>query len=94
MSTSDREVARHTEAWRLVRTWQGVAFADEHPMFVEAITAALTTARREQAERDAQLAESANLPHGYLWGRNAMESFNFGKERAAAAIRAGAKEGK
>lgn len=36
----------------------------------------------------AQAAERAVLPDHYQWGHDAMEQFDFGKERAAAAIRA------
>lgn len=59
--------------------------------------------RVEESERDrlrevlakaADAAESATLPDGYQWGDDAMESFNFGKERAAEAVRALAGEGK
>lgn len=39
-------------------------------------------------ERCAQAAENATLPDGYIWGRDALEQFDFGKERAAEAIRA------
>lgn len=40
-------------------------------------------------EKCATLAEQAKLPRGFQWGHDAMEQFNFGKERAAAAIREG-----
>lgn len=42
------------------------------------------------AEREAcaQVAESAALPEHYQWGHDAMEQFDFGKERAAEDIRA------
>jgi hypothetical protein len=33
-------------------------------------------------------AETASLPDDYIWGHDAMEQFNFGKRRAAEAIRA------
>lgn len=39
-------------------------------------------------EDAARAATSARLPKGYQWGHDAMEQFNFGKERAADAIRA------
>ena len=38
-------------------------------------------------ERAAMSALNAKLPDGYLWGRDAMEQFRFGKARAAEAIR-------
>lgn len=31
-------------------------------------------------------ARQAKLPRGYRWGKDARESFEFGKERAAAAV--------
>lgn len=39
-------------------------------------------------EHCAKIAENATLPEDYIWGRDAMGQFDFGKERAAAAIRA------
>lgn len=41
---------------------------------------------REGFEAAAKVAREAKLPTGYLWGRDAMEQFDFGKERAAKAI--------
>lgn len=46
-------------------------------------------AREEQREVDAKIAKSATLPGHFHWGEDAMESFDFGKECAAAAIRRG-----
>lgn len=41
------------------------------------------------ALRDAENAAlAAKLPDGFQWGADAMESFEFGKKRAAAAIHA------
>lgn len=42
----------------------------------------------EGVEAAAKAALAAGLPDGYDWGRDAMEQFDFGKERAAVAIRA------
>lgn len=39
-------------------------------------------------ERAAQAAASAQLPAHFQWGHDATEQFEFGKERAADAIRA------
>ena len=39
-------------------------------------------------EEAAQAALNAQLPDHYRWGNDAMEQFNFGKKRAADAIRA------
>lgn len=47
------------------------------------IVEAALTAERERCSR---LAERAQLPRGYQWGHDAMEQFNFGKERARKAI--------
>lgn len=41
----------------------------------------------DERERCARAAESAKLPRRYQWGHDAMEQFNFGKDRAAATIR-------
>jgi hypothetical protein len=43
-------------------------------------------ARAEGMREAIDAAQTAQLPAGYQWGRDAMESFNFGKERAATAI--------
>lgn len=63
---------------------------------VAAIAQGLRTAKaegaREEREACAGDAERARLPKGYQWGRDAMEQFNFGKERAALAIRARTQE--
>lgn len=40
----------------------------------------------DERERCARLAQRAQLPRGFQWGRDAMEQFNFGKERARKAI--------
>ena len=42
----------------------------------------------EVLRRAAKAAREAQLPAGYQWGEDAMESFNFGKERAALAVEA------
>ena len=42
----------------------------------------------EERDACAAAAEAAQLPNHYQWGHDAMEQFDFGKERAAAAIRA------
>jgi len=42
---------------------------------------------RELLSRAATAAEGACLPDGYQWGADAMESFSFGAERAAVAVR-------
>jgi chromosome condensin MukBEF complex kleisin-like MukF subunit len=47
---------------------------------------ALSTARADALEEAAKVALSAKLPKDYQWGHDAMESFDFGKERAATAI--------
>ena len=39
-------------------------------------------------ERCVCASKQAQLPEQYRWGHDAMEQFNFGKERAAVAIRA------
>jgi hypothetical protein len=44
--------------------------------------------RKATIEECAQAAEDAKLPPEYQWGHDAMEQFNFGKRRAAEAIRA------
>jgi hypothetical protein len=41
---------------------------------------------RRGFEAAAQVARDAKLPSHFRWGHNAMEQFNFGKERAAKAI--------
>lgn len=41
-----------------------------------------------KVEDAAEAALNAQLPNGYQWGEDAMEQFNFGKQRAADAIRA------
>jgi hypothetical protein len=41
---------------------------------------------RKGFEAAAQVARDAKLPSHFRWGHNAMEQFNFGKERAAKAI--------
>ncbi|MGI9489160.1 MAG: hypothetical protein ACR2RF_25395 [Geminicoccaceae bacterium] len=51
---------------------------------LERLQAELAEARAQ----DVEAARSANLPDGYQWGDDAMEQFNFGKERAAQAIEA------
>lgn len=43
-------------------------------------------AKGVSAEQLAAAARNATLPEGYHWGREAMEQFNYGKERAALAI--------
>lgn len=57
-------------------------------MVRNAIKAARADERAKAMEEAAQRAERARLPRGYRWGHDAMEQFNFGKERAAKAIRA------
>jgi hypothetical protein len=52
----------------------------------DAIDAALTKAIADERGACAQAAKDARLPKGYQWGHDAMEQFNFGKERAALAI--------
>lgn len=48
----------------------------------------LSTDRDSVIEECAKVADAAKLPDGYRWGAEAMEQFDFGKECAAAAIRA------
>lgn len=43
---------------------------------------------RGALDNAASIAENATLPDGFRWGRDAMESFNFGRKRAALAVRA------
>lgn len=52
----------------------------------DAIDSALRQREQEVRAEDAKLARNAKLPRGYQWGHDAMEQFNFGKERAALAI--------
>lgn len=47
----------------------------------------LLAAQETERERHAKAAMKAKLPKGYQWGHDAMEQFNFGKKRAADAIR-------
>lgn len=51
-------------------------------------TAGMEAVRAAALEDAAKVAEGATLPENYQWGADAMRSFNFGKARAAAAIRA------
>lgn len=44
-------------------------------------------ARLKALEDAVRAASTAKLPPNYKWGRDAMEAFNFGKARAALAIR-------
>lgn len=44
---------------------------------------------RQGFEAAADVARAATLPEGCQWGVDAMEAFNFGKERAACTIRPG-----
>jgi len=84
MSTSDREVARQLVESiydRYVTAYRG---EEEANAFKNAIAAALTTARREQAERDAVIVE------GY---KGDLAPPIVVRVAIAAAIRAGAKEG-
>jgi hypothetical protein len=60
---------------------------------MEDVLRALSTSSSEEEvrkvlERAAKIAEAAQLPPEYQWGSDAMEQFNFGKKRAAEAIRA------
>lgn len=57
--------------------------------YFAAFVDAIETALNNQREIDAKKAERARLPRHFQWGRDAMEQFNFGKERAAKAIREG-----
>lgn len=75
---------------RLIGIWEG-----DKPDKVSRMnqsTAAHARAAREEGyakaiEDAAQAAENAGLPSNFHWGEDAMESFNFGKKRAADAIR-------
>lgn len=46
----------------------------------------------EEREACAAVARDAPLPDSFAWGREAMEQYDFGRERAAEAIRARGKE--
>ena len=83
MST-DREVARRTVGERIAETWDE---DDDHAFrnLAATIDAALTTARTEQAERDAREAES--------WVCEGAPITTETARGIAAAIRVGAKEG-
>lgn len=82
----DRETARET-----VQDWHDSDEARcgqcQSPFSHEGLYDRIAQALAEQREADAKKALAAKLPKGYQWGRDAMESFNYGKERAAAAIR-------
>lgn len=89
MSTIRDVAARIIQFW-MDEARNGVAMAtillkQDEEMLVDAIDKALQAEREQCAKR----AESARLPRGYQWGHDAMEQFNFGKERAAKAIREG-----
>ena len=77
MPETRREVAE-----RIVRETMLVVPGKIADRYIAAIEAALI----DEVERCARLAERAQLPRGYQWGRDAMEQFNFGKERARQAI--------
>lgn len=51
-------------------------------MLADALLAAGWVHRDEAAK----IAEGATLPEHFIWGNDAMEQFNFGKERAALAV--------
>jgi hypothetical protein len=51
------------------------------------LSTSLQEAQDRAFEKAATAAEAATLPDGFQWGREAMESFNFGKKRASLAIR-------
>ena len=51
------------------------------------IRQAEAAARRKALEAAESAARDATLPERYQWGDDAMEQFNFGKQRAAEAIR-------
>lgn len=58
-------------------------------LYLPALTDSIDRALQSEREQCARRAMSARLPRGYEWGHDAMEQFNFGKERAAKAIREG-----
>lgn len=83
----------HGAYWSIVRP-DGVAFArdfadkEEAEDLAEMLNDARLGGRAAERERCAEAALSAQLPTHYIWGRDAMGQFEFGKKRAAGAIRA------
>jgi hypothetical protein len=61
------------------------ARATSHTL-VKAVDTALTKAIADERAACARAAKNAKLPKGFQRGHDAMEQFNFGKERAALAI--------
>lgn len=53
-----------------------------------ALAAVAPMIRNATLEEAAMVADMADLPDGYQWGREAKDNFYFGKDRAACAIRA------
>ena len=99
MTTSDREVARDwkdttlgppkSDDERMAReALVGATFIGSPDVveLIERVTTALTTARQEQAERDAKLAEA--MGSGETYGTGRQKAINI-----AAAIRAAAQKG-
>lgn len=64
----------------------GGSVAERVDILAARLAEAEATGRRRGLEEAALVCESATLPDGYQWGRDALESFNFGKERAALSI--------
>lgn len=77
--SSYEDCTQHAVDWR-DRALKAEADLKEHDDFVAAW-------KRKVVEEAALAAEAATLPEGCRWGEDAMEQFDFGKERAALAIR-------
>jgi hypothetical protein len=61
-------------------------FVADPERIADAIDAALRRYEQEVRAADATIARAAKLPRGFQWGHDAMEQFDFGRERAALAI--------
>lgn len=84
----DIEADKHeSAASRIIEKHAPNLAAHESANLTMAMGAALREATAAERERCAQTAVEATLPDGFQWGRGAMEQFNFGKKRAAHAIR-------
>lgn len=83
-----RDDAR-TEGWCPWHAGYHRNYLCEHGYGASAMPNQIEEAIARERERCRLAAISAQLPSHYQWGHDAMEQFNFGKERAAQAIEEG-----